>query len=204
MSKASWEGVAVPPEDETQFPYCSDTITYPQAAFLADLLQVYKMFSTEPTSLDPGIPRTTLRPPRLELGPRRGINGKEDISSAGVLSKRSCKSQCISEMMRMSQQGGPPRREGTEEETGLCRQRPRDRTGWGGEQGLGETGIQNQMEYWLFQTILGHCKGKPPHINKQNQAKETERERDGCIHFTDILMAPLLPPHPTPKKMITN
>ena len=176
MSKASWEGVAVPPEDETQFPYCSDTITYPQAAFLSDLLQVYKMFSTEPTSLDSGIPKTTLRPPRLELGPRRGINGKEDISSAGVLSKWSCKSQCISEMMRMSQQGGPPRREGTEEETGLCRQRPRDRTGWGGEQGLGETGIQNQMEYWLFQTNIGHCKGKPPHINKQNQ-RARERER---------------------------
>ena len=121
-----------------------------------------RCFSTEPISLDPGIPKTILRPPRLELGPRKGINGKKDISSAGVLSKRSCKSQCISEMIRMSQQGGLPRREGTDEETGLCRQRPGDRTGRGGEQGLGETEIQNQMQYWLFQTNIGHCKGNHP------------------------------------------
>ena len=143
------------------------------------------MFSTEPTSLDPGNPKTTLRPPRLELGPRKGINGKEDTSSAGVSSKWSCKSQCISEMMRMSQQGGPPRREGTEEETGLCRQRPRDRIWWGGEQGLGETEIHNQMEYWLFQTNIGHCKGKPPHINKQTKPKrQREREMDVFILLT--------------------
>lgn len=137
-----------------------------------------RCFSTEPISLDPSILKTILRPPRLELGPRGGINGKKDISSAGVLSKRSCKSQCISEMMRMSQQGDPPRKEGTDKETGLCRQRPRDRIGWGGKHGLGETEIQNQTKYWLFQTNIGHCKRKLPHINKQNQTKKTERERE--------------------------
>lgn len=119
-----------------------------------------RCFSTQPISLDPGTPKTILRPPRLELGPRRGINGKKDISSAGVLSKWSCKSQCISEMMRMNQQGGLPRREGTDEERGLCRQRP-GRTGRGGEKGLGETETQNQMQYW-FQTNTGHCKGNNP------------------------------------------
>lgn len=46
--------------------------------------------------------------------------------------------------------GGDPHREGTDKERErqtFTRQRPRDRMGRGGEQGLGETEIQNKMKF---------------------------------------------------------